>query len=128
MYRLTAILLSLFLAAVVLATPLERAAEEVWNPRITRPAAGDKWLVGSKQTVSWDTSTLPPRAQNSTGRVLLGYDEGSSENLDNAHPLASGFKLMDGHVTFKVPNATRRDNYIVALFGDSGNISPRFTI
>jgi hypothetical protein len=43
--------------------------------------------------------------------------------------LASDFSLQDGSVSFKLPSdlETRQD-YIVVLFGDSGNRSKRFTI
>jgi hypothetical protein len=63
--------------------------------------------------------------------VLLGHlneDGSGGENLDVANPLAQGFKLAAGTVTFPVPKVTPNDNYIVVLFGDSGNASPKFTI
>jgi hypothetical protein len=71
------------------------------------------------------------------------------------HPLASGFNLDDGKVSFTVPQVKPNNNYIVVreylyypvlpssvqqppmltlgraprtVFGDSGNASPEFTI
>jgi hypothetical protein len=63
-----------------------------------------------------------------------------------AHPLAKGFALSDGKVDVVVPNVESKNSYIVAracpftlpsfaavltgltVLGDSGNISPEFTI
>lgn len=64
------------------------------------------------------------------------------------HPLADGFRLDKGKVSFKVPQVKPNSNYIVirafhiphlsllrrsllalrAVMGDSGNASPQFTI
>ncbi|PPR07270.1 hypothetical protein CVT26_012430 [Gymnopilus dilepis] len=55
--------------------------------------------------------------------------ENNSENLDIAHPLATGFPLTTGSVKVVLPkNVTARDDYFVVLFGDSGNKSPKFKI
>lgn len=69
-----------------------------------------------------------------------------------AHPLASNFRITDGAVNVTVPDVDARDDYIIvrelpspvvvcscwcaqlmhfslcAVFGDSGNASPKFTI
>lgn len=43
--------------------------------------------------------------------------------------LAKGFKLKAGKVSFEVPAKLKsRDDYIVVLFGDSGNRSKKFSI
>ena len=64
------------------------------------------------------------------------------------HPLASGFPITDGSVQVVVPSVVDRDDYVIvrtylfskvsiedpersdipAVFGDSGNTSPKFTI
>jgi hypothetical protein len=62
---------------------------------------------------------------------MLGYllsDGAGGENLDVDHPLAQDFPLDAGKVKFVVPPVKPRHNYVIALFGDSGNISPKFTI
>jgi len=60
--------------------------------------------------------------------ILLGYITKGSENLNVRHPLATECPLMAGYATVIVPNVQTRIDYVVALFGDSGNISPQFTI
>ena len=61
-----------------------RASDIVISPPITAPEAGDVWPVGSVQTVTWDTSVIPPDAPVLTGEILLGYVEDGStdEHLD----------------------------------------------
>ncbi len=51
---------------------------------ITAPDAGDVWPVGSVQTITWDTTTIPAGSEDATGFVLLGYleDGSSDEHLD----------------------------------------------
>ncbi|KAJ7069653.1 hypothetical protein C8F01DRAFT_1048453 [Mycena amicta] len=109
----------------------------VVSPNITSPQAGDFWLAGSTQVVRWNTANIPPAAAKNTGLLLIGHitimrdqdgKEYPSENLDINHPLASGFRLTDGNVTVVVPHIIPRDDYMLVLFGDSGNTSPTFTI
>ncbi|KAL5501699.1 hypothetical protein ACEPAH_8959 [Sanghuangporus vaninii] len=100
----------------------------VYNPLITYPTAGVVWTVGETKTVTWKADEIPEELKNSTGTILLGYNEDDSENLDIAHPLATGFNLTDGQVNVTVPVKSERSDYIVVLFGDSGNASPEFTI
>ncbi|KAL5524450.1 hypothetical protein ACEPAF_9590 [Sanghuangporus sanghuang] len=100
----------------------------VYNPLITYPTAGVVWTVGETKTITWETSEIPEELRNSTGTILLGYNEDDSENLDIAQPLATGFNLTDGQVNVTVPEKQERSDYIVVLFGDSGNASPEFTI
>ncbi|EIM81626.1 uncharacterized protein STEHIDRAFT_22683, partial [Stereum hirsutum FP-91666 SS1] len=100
----------------------------VVDPPITSPDASTVWTVGSSVTVTWNTSVIPPEAQNSTGTLVLGFQTSDSENLQLDDPLAKGFLLTDGSVQITVPDVTEKSNYIVVLFGDSGNASPEFTI
>ncbi|TFK52472.1 hypothetical protein OE88DRAFT_1698300, partial [Heliocybe sulcata] len=101
----------------------------VYSPTITSPKAGAIWTANTTETVKWDVSDIPAEKENSTGLLLLGYLENNSENLDIAHPLATDFPIKSGTVNFTVPaNLAKRDDYIVVLFGDSGNKSPSFTI
>jgi hypothetical protein len=51
------------------------------------PQAGDVWTVGAPQNVTWDTSKIPPSAEDGTGTLLLGYyDDSGGENLDIGEP------------------------------------------
>ncbi|KZT73867.1 hypothetical protein DAEQUDRAFT_661347 [Daedalea quercina L-15889] len=100
----------------------------LWSADISSPTILSVWDVGSTQTVTWDASKVPQTSANHTGIVLLGYSEDGSENLDTQTPLASGFLIADGKVDITVPNVTTRSDYIVVLFGNSGNSSPTFTI
>ncbi|KAI0250937.1 hypothetical protein BJV78DRAFT_1127119 [Lactifluus subvellereus] len=110
---------------------MQLTKKDVWVPPITAPQAGTTWTVGHKVTVSWDTSTRPAQVTNPTGTLLLGFLDPygtGGENLDVGNPLAKGFPLSAGKVDFVVPDVVPKNNYIVALIGDSGNISPEFTI
>ncbi|TCD69893.1 hypothetical protein EIP91_005717 [Steccherinum ochraceum] len=115
-------------ASAVVAGPVTRATLDVWDPKITNPTAGQVWAIGNKQLVAWDLNSIPSSEYNKTGMLLLGYIANDSENLDIKHPLATGFSIGDGNVTVTVPEVQERDNYVVALLGDSGNISPQFSI
>ncbi|KAI9058487.1 hypothetical protein FKP32DRAFT_1669315 [Trametes sanguinea] len=102
----------------------------VFRPHITSPQAGDVWPVGSTQTVTWDTSDIPEEARNQTGLILLGYLEGddTDEHLGVNDPLAYNFPITAGSAQVTVPEVQSRNDYVVVLFGDSGNTSPKFTI
>ncbi|KII86651.1 hypothetical protein PLICRDRAFT_113669 [Plicaturopsis crispa FD-325 SS-3] len=106
------------------------ARRVVYDPRITSPAFGTTWEVGSQVQVTWDTSDMPAHVTNPKGRLVLGYLKGDDQNehLDFDHPLADGFDIAQGHVEVEVPEVQAGQNYIVVLFGDSGNRSPSFTI
>ncbi|KAI0269937.1 hypothetical protein BC834DRAFT_841658 [Gloeopeniophorella convolvens] len=124
------LLSALALAASASATPIAARNELiVVSPQVTSPTTGTIWTTGSSQTVTWDTSKIPPSGSNNTGLILLGYDDGSSsENLDINNPLASGFPITAGSQNITVPNVDTKTTYFVVLFGDSGNKSPEFTI
>ncbi|KAN0127312.1 hypothetical protein V8E53_014563 [Lactarius tabidus] len=116
-----------YVLTFVHALPL--AKRIVVSPQITSPTATTIWTVGNQVTVTWDTSNIPPPG-NFTGQLVLGYltSGSSSENLDVDNPLAANFLLSAGSVQITVPNVPTGTNYIVVLFGDSGNASPQFTI
>ncbi|CDO69843.1 hypothetical protein BN946_scf184884.g2 [Trametes cinnabarina] len=102
----------------------------VFRPHITSPKAGDVWPIGSNQTVTWDTSDIPEEARNQTGLILLGYLVGddTDEHLGVNDPLAYNFPITAGSAQVTVPAVKTRDDYVIVLFGDSGNTSPKFTI
>ncbi|KZT23478.1 hypothetical protein NEOLEDRAFT_1069546 [Neolentinus lepideus HHB14362 ss-1] len=96
---------------------------DVYDPRITNPQASTVWVVEDNAEATWDTSDMPQHVTNPKGKLVLGYIEDSSD-----HPLADGFDISEGHIKFRVPRVEPRNDYIVVLFGDSGNRSPTFTI
>ncbi|KAF4617374.1 hypothetical protein D9613_005680 [Agrocybe pediades] len=102
----------------------------LYSPKITNPTNESLWTVGSDVTVTWDLRDMLKNTTNPKGTILLGYLEDGSdeEHLNIKHPLASGFDIKEGFVTFKCPKVDSRKDYIVVLFGDSGNRSPTFTI
>ncbi|EGN98060.1 hypothetical protein SERLA73DRAFT_182933 [Serpula lacrymans var. lacrymans S7.3] len=115
-------------ASLDLARAVPLAKRDVVDPPITSPIAGTVWNVGETQTVTWNTSDIPSNPTTTTGMLILGYLANNSENLNLSSPLASGFKYTDGQVQITVPDVPTRSNYIIVLFGDSGNASPQFTI
>ncbi|GAA97830.1 uncharacterized protein L969DRAFT_52262 [Mixia osmundae IAM 14324] len=100
----------------------------VYVPPITKPLAGVTWYSGSKQRVEWSTAKLPEDGKKQNGTLVLGYLADDSEHLMLDTPLAKDFKLGRGHTYITVPDVPERDDYILCLFGDSGNISALFTI
>ncbi|KAH9892701.1 hypothetical protein C8Q73DRAFT_791724 [Cubamyces lactineus] len=117
-------------ALVAAAATVSAAPGIVFSPPVTSPTAGQVWTIGSTQTVTWDTTNIPAANANQTGLILLGFIEDGSddEHLDTQNPLAVNFPITAGSVSVEVPDVTPRDDYVVVLFGDSGNTSPQFTI
>lgn len=104
-------------------------SREVYSPPVTSPDASTIWDIGSIEQVTWDTSSIPKAITNSKGKLVLGYvNNGTDEHLDLDHPLAEGFEITQGFVQVVVPNVKPANDYIVVLFGDSGNRSPAFNI
>jgi len=105
---------------------------DVFAPPVTNPNSTTVWSVGDTQSVVWDTSGLSDEGKNATGLLLLGFldanDTTGNEHLDIKHPLAHGFQLGIGSIDITVPNVTTRNSYLVALIGDSGDVSKPFTI
>ncbi|EAU85842.2 hypothetical protein CC1G_05059 [Coprinopsis cinerea okayama7 len=104
---------------------------DVYSPRITHPTSGSVWKAGRNATVTWDLSDMPRNVTNPYGTLILGYisdDDQYNEHLDLRHPLALKFDIRHGNVTFRVPKVSSRADYVVILFGDSGNRSPKFSI
>ncbi|KAJ7505130.1 hypothetical protein B0H11DRAFT_2186623 [Mycena galericulata] len=110
-----------FFFSFILAAPLD--TRTVYAPPITNPTSSSVWTVGEVETVTWNATGIPAGV---TGQIQLGYLTPGNEHLSVI--LASGFNLTDEKVNVTVPAVVSRTNYIVVLFGDSGNISPTFTI
>lgn len=118
-------------AAPAALSPVHLSKRDVWAPPIITPNKSTVWCVGSKVTATWDTSKPPAQITDPTGTLFLGHlnsDGSGGENLDVDHPLADGFRLDKGKVSFQVPHVKSNSNYILVLMGDSGNASPKFTI
>ncbi|KAJ7796186.1 hypothetical protein B0H14DRAFT_82860 [Mycena olivaceomarginata] len=122
MSRLTIICLFM-LFSVILAAPLD--SRTVFAPPITSPTEQSVWKVGQTQTVTWDATGIPAGVM---GKIQLGYLDPNSPGEHLSTILATGFNLTDEKVQITVPSVVTRSSYIVVLFGDSGNISPQFTI
>jgi len=112
------------LFSLVVALPFSPVVRDVWVPTILCPDASSVWVVGCNYTVTWDTSSEPSQVTNPLGQVYLRIN-GATQST----PLADGFPLSDGQVEVTVPADTvPSDEWILVLFGDSGNWSPDFTI
>ncbi|PBK74807.1 hypothetical protein ARMSODRAFT_1080491 [Armillaria solidipes] len=103
---------------------------DVFSPKITNPTASTTWFKDSRVNVTWDTSNVPQNLTNTKGKLVLGFMNGRDDNehLDMQNPLAEGFDILAGTASFLVPDVTPGQDYIVVLFGDSGNRSPKFKI
>ncbi|KAF9469379.1 hypothetical protein BDZ94DRAFT_1133825, partial [Collybia nuda] len=90
---------------------------DVFVPPILEPTASTVWKIGQTVTVTWDTSNAPENISNGSGVILKGtFDY-----------LAKDFDLRAGSVDLVVPVVTP-GKYQIILLGDSGNVSPEFTI
>lgn len=97
----------------------------VYDPRITYPDSSAVWTAGRTELVKWDTTGVPT---GYNGSIHLGYLAMQSEHI-MPMPLANDLDLSIGRAMVSIPsNLTTRNDYIIILFGDSGNISPDFTI
>ncbi|KAI0712523.1 hypothetical protein C8Q76DRAFT_694073 [Earliella scabrosa] len=121
--------LLLALATTAHATPLALTSRDSISPPITSPSAGTVWRAGERQTVTWDLSGLEGvQPSNPLASIILGTFIDGKERLFFSSPIISGFPILDGNVTLVVPSVETGNDYIVCLFGSSGNISPPFTI
>ncbi|VDC00311.1 unnamed protein product [Peniophora sp. CBMAI 1063] len=97
------------------------AALDVFVPKITSPTAATVWKSGTVETVTWDTSNAPVNISNK-GSIVLSDDGFPMDTL------ATGFDLRSGSQAVNVPKNLAGTNYTITLYGDSGNISPKFRI
>jgi len=121
---LTALFMLLTLLSCALCAPLSAMMKrDVWVPTITEPTYTSTWTVGGTFLVAWDTSSEPSQVTNPTGEVYLRQGDATQSN-----PIASGFALSDGEVEVTIPYDTAPGEYMIVLFGDSGNWSDEFLI
>ncbi|KAK7455111.1 hypothetical protein VKT23_010982 [Stygiomarasmius scandens] len=102
---------------------IKRDALDVWSPTITSPTTSTVWEIGTQVKVTWDTSDAPASISNGASVVLLVHDRPA-----DVPKLAEGFNLRAGSVEVTVPDVTPGSDYSIQLFGDSGNVSDKFTI
>lgn len=102
----------------------------VYNPHITSPTASTVWTAGQQYDVTWDASDLPAEAEGYKGLIKLGYLPANGDGGENLKwDLTDGFYIKDGKASVTLPSdLEERNDYIVVVFGDSGNASPKFTI
>ncbi|KAH7097571.1 hypothetical protein BKA62DRAFT_716066 [Auriculariales sp. MPI-PUGE-AT-0066] len=106
----------------VAAAPLA-VARDVWVPHIEVPNADTVWTRGTTVTVEWATDDAPDNISNGAAIYLR---KGNSTFLD---PLATGFDLRAGQYPVELPDTLEpASDYVIVLFGDSGNWSDEFTI
>ncbi|KII88215.1 hypothetical protein PLICRDRAFT_41362 [Plicaturopsis crispa FD-325 SS-3] len=116
-------LMSLF--SSVAALPVVRSALDVFVPPITYPHAGTQWYRGQTHNVTWDTSNAPVNITNKYGIINLIRANNATDPIQ----LAQGFDILLGRIEVQVPDYIEpRSDYELVLFGDSGNISPEFSI
>jgi len=120
--KLTNAFLTLLAAAAAAAAPV---SDIVISPKVVYPHTGTVWHPHEQHHVKW---IVPKDARGARGTLLLGHLDNNSEHLDNAHPLATNIDFETGQVEITVPSVPAGDHYIVALLGDSGNISEEFKI
>ncbi|KIJ36379.1 hypothetical protein M422DRAFT_102442, partial [Sphaerobolus stellatus SS14] len=112
--------------SAVSATPTP-AALDVFDPPIIKPDAHTVWHAGTQHNsmtfyICRDTSTAPAQITNPIGSVIL-------RTLNSILNISSGFSILDGSHRIQLPaDLPTRKDYMIVLFGDSGNTSPSFTI
>ncbi|KAG1870150.1 hypothetical protein DFJ58DRAFT_653248 [Suillus subalutaceus] len=114
----------LTLLSCALSAPLSAVMKrDVWVPTIIEPTSASTWSVGGTFLVTWDTSSEPSEVTNPTGQVYLRQGDATESS-----PIAYGFALTDGEVEVTIPDDTVPGEYMIVLFGDSGNWSEEFLI
>ncbi|KAL7311747.1 hypothetical protein PS15m_009471 [Mucor circinelloides] len=116
---------------LITAACIATASALVWDAKIIEPKTGTKLTAGQTYTVKWNTEVAGMKIPDTvSGQIYLGYrgsDKPEDEHLD--WKLAKDFPLSAGSVIVSIPeDLETRDTYIMSLMGDTGNISPYFTI
>ncbi|GJJ07161.1 hypothetical protein Clacol_001361 [Clathrus columnatus] len=112
------------LVSFAASTPINVQTRDIFDPPVLVPNANTVWQAGSTQTVFWDASN-PPKSISNLASIVLRL----SSDINFSAKLASGFSLLTGNQTIQLPSDLQTaEDYFVILFGDSGNVSPDFTI
>ncbi|KAJ7124387.1 hypothetical protein C8R44DRAFT_980677 [Mycena epipterygia] len=101
---------------------METQKRDVFVPPILYPHAGTVWFSFQRHNVTWNATGAPATISN---EALLLLAKGG---LEAPFILAKGFDLRAGRFEIEVPYVLADTNYQLVLFGDSGNLSPMFTI
>ncbi|KAL0570142.1 hypothetical protein V5O48_011820 [Marasmius crinis-equi] len=117
-----------FFATSSVASPLQaRKALDVWSPKILTPNANTVWVVGTTVNVTWDTTDAPVNISNGAA-VQLRKGNGPAPIDDPYLKPVRSFDLRTGWVEVTVPETPAGKDYLIDLFGDSGNWSEEFEI
>ncbi|EIW60327.1 uncharacterized protein TRAVEDRAFT_27946 [Trametes versicolor FP-101664 SS1] len=108
-------------AAAMPSIALEK--RDVYTPPVLYPHAGTVWYKGQTHNVTWDVSDPPANITNPIASLMLRKGQ-----LPTPLILANNFSILLGRIEVTVPWVTEGDDYIVVLFGDSGDWSQEFTI
>ncbi|KAG2351747.1 hypothetical protein BDR07DRAFT_1285072 [Suillus spraguei] len=121
---LTSCFMLLTFLSCALCAPVSAVMQrDVWVPTIISPTSASKWTVGETFLVTWDTSSEPSQVTNPIGQIYLRQGDATQSN-----PIASGFELSSGQTNVTIPEDTNPGEYMIVLFGDSGNWSGKFPI
>ncbi|TFY50656.1 hypothetical protein EVJ58_g10949 [Rhodofomes roseus] len=120
----TALLLAVASSVASVAAGDVHVARATWNPKILSPNTQTVWVRGHMYSVTWDASNPLASVTNPNGTLTLG-----KTGQQGVVTLSGGFPLADGSVQITVPsNIDAGTDYIITLYGDSGNTSDDFTI
>jgi len=111
-----------FISVAEGAAVVRRAPEVVWCPTIISPSAATIWKSKTEVNVTWDHSNPPASISNRAKVELHGGPTSINQEL------ADNFVLTQGWISVSVPVVPSGNDYTITLFGDSGNVSPKFTI
>ncbi|KAJ7625857.1 hypothetical protein FB45DRAFT_868996 [Roridomyces roridus] len=118
--KFTAVFASLLVAALSAAA----ASLDVFDPPVTSPTAGTDSDCHLRLICAHrDTSNPPAEITDTVGMLVLVKDKVITPVI-----LAENFSILLGHIEVTVPLVFEGSYYQLDLFGDSGNLSPEFTI
>jgi len=120
--QFTLSLLFASMMALLLSAAGAPTKRDVFVPPILYPHAGTVWSSFQFHNVTWDTTGAPKTISNEAMLLL------AKGGLEAPFILAKGFDLRLGRLQIQVPYVLAGTNYQLVLFGDSGNLSPVFTI
>ncbi|KAI0823551.1 hypothetical protein BC628DRAFT_517081 [Trametes gibbosa] len=118
-----AALFGIFFQIAAAAPFSELEKRSVYTPPVLYPHAGTVWYKGQTHNVTWDVSSPPANITNRFANLMLRKGE-----LPTPLILAEDFDILLGRIEVTVPWVVEGNDYIVNLFGDSGDWSEEFTI
>ncbi|KAI8889719.1 hypothetical protein K501DRAFT_266509 [Backusella circina FSU 941] len=121
----------MLLASILsLSSIVATATAVVWDATILSPTNETVLTAGQTLTVTWETEVAGYQIPDDVrGMLVLGYLTNNPVNEHLHWTLAERFKLNSGSIDVTLPDDLESmDNYILALLGDSGDVSEKFTI